>query len=459
MPPSTLARALGAGLCTPAAATAVAQAAAGDARVDFDVDEIGAQLAHVVAEWIRFDDGAADDGARAPAADAVRALLGALRNAVHANEANQLALLRYWDAVAALLGYLVRFERMNDPVLMPVVRVAAQLLANAFGGCAAMRYALWRRHVFSSSAPPLDAVTRLAASTDTRTSFAALACLVHAVHAHDATDFGAELVHLDSAHAILDVALTAYDADEEGMLDAVVGIVRPLFERGHAAALLRTPLQPSVLRVIADALQERVEEMRSGSRAAPLPRAAVAPLVPLLVELAAYACGVMDTHLHEDGARADLRGLVRAHIALVALLDALTSIATCGHERIDGARLAELQASAAPECAVRLLHTAHAFFPAQSPFTSAATDAPPGHALSSTGRAAPPPDRPALHALKRGAVRLLGALAFCPPGTARTPLVASVQDRVRAAGGVLDVLSATQLDENNPCASNANRHP
>lgn len=290
-------------------------------------------------------------------------------------------------------------------------------------------------------------------------------CFLHALHGHDTIDYAAELANFAPGRDALELILTAYDAaaaDDAGeagaVLDIVAGIVRRLFERGHVGSFLGAdvgPMQVTLLRVLADVLQERVDECKKAA-IAPLPRAAVAPLAWQLTQLAAFARDVMESHMRGDAT--DLRGLIRAHVALVALLDALTSVATSGHEAGtgDAARLAELREDRLLEETVRLLHTAHAFFPAQSPFRGApAGDAPDGHVLSSTGRAsaADAPARPALHTLKRSIIRLIGALAFCPPGTKRTQAVASVQDRVREAGGLMDVLGATVLDESNPCAS------
>ena len=94
------------------AARTLARSAA--ARDEFDMHLFASELAAHFRAWAALDRDAEDAQRQAPA-DAVRALLGVLRNAVFEHEANQLALLAHWDAVAALMAYLVPFERMNDP--------------------------------------------------------------------------------------------------------------------------------------------------------------------------------------------------------------------------------------------------------------------------------------------------------------------------------------------------------
>ncbi|WFD34346.1 hypothetical protein MCUN1_001185 [Malassezia cuniculi] len=418
----------------------------------------GALRSHAT-QWTQFDRDAQEAQRGAPA-DALRALIGVVRNAVYESETNQLALLEHWDALVPLLEYCLPFERMNDPTLMPLVRVLAQLLANCMGGCAHMRANLWRRHFISldTTSAPLEAVRPLLASADGRTVVAAQVCILHAVQASDTIDYAAELAHLSGGRDILEVLLSGYDAatgddgpEAGAVLDIAVHIVRRLFERGHTSVLLdgsMGPMQITLLRVLADVLQERVEECAT-QHVAPLPRAAVAPLARLLGTLAHDAADIMHAHLASE--ETDLRELIRAHIALVALLDSLTSVAMAGHElESDAPRLAELRDDVMLEATVRLLNASHAFFPAQSPFQGTSVgEAPAGHVLSATGRAAQlqhqhqqHSQRPALHTLKRGAIRLLGK--------PYTPAVAAVQDRVREAGGLLDVLNATVLDETNP---------
>ena len=61
----------------------------------------------------------------------------------------------------------------------------------------------------------------------------------------------------------------------------------------------------------------------------------------------------------------------------------------------------------------------------------------------------PDDDRPGLPYLKRTALQVLGTLAFHAKGTSWDD-VHAFQDRVREAGGLIEVLSLTQLDELNP---------
>ncbi|WFD32925.1 hypothetical protein MSPP1_003978 [Malassezia sp. CBS 17886] len=333
-----------------------------------------------------------------------------------------------------------------------------------------------------------------------------------------------DLVDTRVGRSILDAALHLYDAalldDGEEVLEMkhiTVAIVARLVECGLGARLLQAlgPAQPpdaraaaahvsaaqiTCLQAMGDAMDIRLDARKHAARVvrhsgdAPGAHgagatavqqdahwtAALSALAPMFVDLAADAVATMRAH-REDRGR-DLAGLIRVHMALLALLACLTHGAMCAQEdaarrvaSADTALLARLRAadSGVVDACLDLLREAHRFFPPQNPFrrsgardstrgagsgepvaaaghASAAPAA--GHTLTSTGRADgdAPADRPSLYTLKRSALQLLAALAFHPQDARANADVQALQDHVRARGGLGDVLNMTMLDENNP---------
>lgn len=333
---------------------------------------------------------------------------------------------------------------------------------------------------------------RLLASTDERTVLAAMVFVLNCLDGSSGPDAGLH-PHTELAStpegvraseqllAVFDAALVREDEEALETIDVLTAIFQRLLTHKAAGELLErlggeelTSAQVALLRVLAACMQERVEarkQVDSGHElpAPPQPEQWVEgsePMLRLLVRLANDAADTMRRHVETPGVAGELGGLLRAHLALVALLTYATHAAMCGQEDVAGGSserttgdqllLERLRSADAQvvEAVVALLHEAIAFFPAQSPFApggGTAAPAPDGHVLSATGAASTPPaDRPALHSLKRSAVQLLGALAHAPPNTPRPAAVVNVQDRVRESGGLYDVLNTTVLDETNP---------
>lgn len=120
MSASTILRAFGAFPQESAECVLVAQheartlAGSAQARAAFEMEMLASELSGYFRTWIAFDQ-QADEEQRGGPADAIRALLGVLRNAIFEDETNQRELLAHWDAVAGLLAHLMPFERMSDP--------------------------------------------------------------------------------------------------------------------------------------------------------------------------------------------------------------------------------------------------------------------------------------------------------------------------------------------------------
>lgn len=195
-------------------------------------------------------------------------------------------------------------------------------------------------------------------------------------------------------------------------------------------------------------------------------------LVAEMSRLSRWAEEVMKASM-KGGSRADIDvRLVDVHVGLILHLQILISLGLktedVGSSDTPIGHTATMVLSHTREASflqtlVSLLHISGQFSPAISPFrprdTSAhkqSLDSPPeGHFLSSTGLSSLSDGEdagPSLDNLKRDIVNLLGVLAF-----QRGPLdkreVVKVQDVIRETGGLVDVLSMTQLDEKNPCES------
>lgn len=128
----------------------------------------------------RADVSHADNEMRELAADGMRALLGVARNS--ASQASHAAIiLRHWSEVCGVMSYLLLFENMVDPTLIPVVRVLAQLLANAATSDLALQQIVWDLHVLGKQAQSPDALVRLMSSSDARTVLAASVLLLNCV--------------------------------------------------------------------------------------------------------------------------------------------------------------------------------------------------------------------------------------------------------------------------------------
>ena len=324
-----------------------------------------------------------------------------------------------------------------------------------------------------------------------------MAALVFVLNCIDMDDYAAapthaacaaQLVRSPEGCRVMDVLLQLYESTQLGESraahesgDVIVAIVHRLLVAGLVQELLAglAPRSDSsrvsashvaLLRVCAECIHMRLDVLKSGNsdarrHACDTDRAALwmrstLPLVDMLVELANYAEAAMRA-VRQDGA-ADVGGLVRTHLALLALLESLTAAVMCGQElvaaRIDSSGdtelLGALRSRRVAAACVSLLREAHTFMPAQSPFavTDGTLPPPEGHAASSLHTAPrPPPDRPALPHLKRAVLQLLGALAFCPPPRRASHDVRAFQDLVRELGGLVDVLNLTMLDEHNPC--------
>lgn len=180
------------------------------------------------------------------------------------------------------------------------------------------------------------------------------------------------------------------------------------------------------------------------------------------------------------------RRVVGVHQALVLVLEILIQLGMIGCEGLEG----DEQFKAECEELLRLMRGGHPneeldtvreivetlrvsneFAPPVSPFTSGGrngTNAPPqGHSTTSTGRNTGDASQPfRLDNLNRSLVQLLGVLAFQHSASSlpqsfkedrtaeetaeESRLIGSVQDRTRESGGLLTVISLTQVDERNP---------
>ena len=155
--------------------------------------------------------------------------------------------------------------------------------------------------------------------------------------------------------------------------------------------------------------------------------------------------------------KADVSALVRAHIGLLALLEALHLSAMHAQETafVSMHLVQDMRTSTMIDALVELLRQARAFMPPKPPFAPAQSSAsktpvPDQYVPSALHTNMPNDDRPGLPYLKRTALQLMGTLAFHAPGTPWAD-VHAFQNRIRETGGLYEVLSLTALDELNPC--------
>ncbi|WFD04120.1 hypothetical protein MOBT1_002823 [Malassezia obtusa] len=381
----------------------------------------------LVARWAawRTADAAlvGDSAARKAAAEGVRALLVIARNsAAQANHA--ITVLQHWDDVCGVLAHCLRFETMTEPALLPMVRVLAQLLANAATCDSALQRIVWKLHVLGEEASPsADAVQRLLSSPDPKTALAAAVLVLNCVDTAyeeelngtmstppQKASFAHDVVHTSAGLRLIETLLSVYDAallDEDTdttdeLIQVTAAIVQRLFKCGLFGVLFerlrpRTGDEPHIsahqvtlLQVLGACLDERLALRKGESKTNRMSTRmlsnvmqksqrlahSTAPLMPLFCELSAYAVRVMQQHV-DGGGVDDFRGLIRAHMALLALLHALHLLGMCAQEDIvhretsgETEFLAGMRnpASGVVDACLALLHEANRFFPAQSHF-------------------------------------------------------------------------------------------
>ncbi|WFD28952.1 hypothetical protein MNAN1_003968 [Malassezia nana] len=357
---------------------------------------------------------------------------------------------------------LLVFERMSDPALLVLTRVLAQCLVNVVTSAPDTRSTLWTTHVTAEGTEPwADALLRLLASADERTSLAAHVFLLNCLPPGD--DKLPDLVYNRPARRVMEVVLQLYEAavyeETSDTLPVTLALVDRLFVAGLAGPLLDAlgpapdlhATQLALLRALIECLHQHVQ----GSDAHDAPWIVnVRPLIDRAVTLSQYATDAMQ-QVAEAGA--DAQGLVRAYMGLLALFECLHWAGLRAHQDASAARATEaaallplLRAPAVLGACIQLLRQARAFYPPQAPFTPSTASVPEGHAASALHTPEPDDGRPGLPRLKRSALQLLGTLSFLA-GPQDREAVRDVQDHVRELGGLVDVLSLTALDELNPC--------
>lgn len=230
------------------------------------------------------------------------------------------------------------------------------------------------------------------------------------------------MVHSDAGVRLMETLLNVYAAGlladhasevADETMHVTVAIVQRLLRCGLLGELLErlcpvegeapnvSASQITLLRVLAACLDERLtacQGARTSNRMSSLDlrhimqksqryTQSTLPLLPLFCTLASYAASVMKQHVDHGDVR-DFRGLVRAHMALLAVMQCLHLAGMCAQEDIvhretsgDTELLARMRA---PESGVvdacvgtyadcfdivlALMHEANRFFPAQSPF-------------------------------------------------------------------------------------------
>ncbi|PKI82547.1 hypothetical protein MVES_003375 [Malassezia vespertilionis] len=449
-------------------------------------EAIFAWLAAAVDRWIAYDSAYSKDAPpfelerRKLAAQEMCSILEIARNCACKPDAAR-SILASWDTIHALLGYALVFQHMSDPLLIPVIRVLAQFLANAATSDEALREHVWRTHIVPCKAGSNgDAIARLLTSTDIHTMLAIQVLILNTLSSNPA--FSENLVQTEQGRKIIELLLQLYEATllddalyEESLgaqgkclaesLDVTCAIVQRFLERGNVGSLLAalapqetmepnvSPSQITLLHVMRECFQDQLGVIQRDK----VSQAAMTEAtVPLYLHVAQYGIKIMTQHV--ESKVDDFRGLVRAHMALLAVLQLLNTAAMCGQEDVGkvgtSALLAQLRCaeSGVVTTSLALLCAANQFFPAQSPLKKqdAQVPLPPGHVFAGAGYADVHDDRPALHSLKRSILQLIATLAFHPPGMQVLDEVKLVQDTVREQGGLLDVLNLTVLDENNP---------
>lgn len=196
---------------------------------DVDAVVLWAWLADEWRRWLAYDAawvaGASSAAAaeRVHAADGMRVLLGVARNSA-AQAAHAPVLEAHWADVTHVLAYALVFQHMTDPVLVPVVRVLAQLVANAGMNTRALQQRVWDGHVLGHDPTCPDALVRMLSSSDPRTVLAPTLYLLRtidrayadAVEAapteYVASPYLHDLVHTKAGLAVMEHILHTYDA-------------------------------------------------------------------------------------------------------------------------------------------------------------------------------------------------------------------------------------------------------
>jgi hypothetical protein len=238
-------------------------------------------------------------------------------------------------------------------------------------------------------------------------------------------------------------------------------------------SLVTTP-QISLLKLLDAHLHQALSQHESIEKASRMVDSCpkFSSLPSILQNLAHHAVTIMEEAMRRESSvdvAIDSR-LLEVHVALILLLQCLTSLALIAEKREDlnvytyeAERILKIMRSMNfIDTVISLMRTTARFSPAVSPFksgigpTSQHTAAPKDHTLSATGRArlqgsATERQGPRMDGLKRDLISLLGAISFRRQGEDDHAEIMRVQDRVREQGGLLEVLNLTQLDERNPC--------
>lgn len=426
---------------------------------EHDAPAVWAWAMRVVRAWLDYEgriDPRKEDvrEARAQHADVVRATLGILRNA-SLSDAYACQALAHTDTLAQLCAMCVAYERMSEPALLVMIRVLTQLLVNLVTRHEAVRDTLWTL----LAVPPNEAgvagetILRLLSSADDRTSLAAHVFLLNSAAPHTCHS----LVHTAHGRRVLQVVLASYDAalvhEASDTLHVILALSSRLCAHGHWGPLLQAlgptedmnASQLALVRTLIDNMHMNEEGVLASMIAC------LEPLVGMVTDLSRATTQCLAT-IQADPAQ--VPRLVRAHVGLLALLEAVHVMALHAQETPsnESARiLADMRSSDMIHACIELLREARAFVPPRPPFQPAApaVQADAHERPSQLHTPQPDDDRPGLPYLKRTALQVLGTLAFHAKGTSWDD-VHAFQDRVREAGGLIEVLSLTQLDELNP---------
>ncbi|WFD45213.1 hypothetical protein MPSI1_003891 [Malassezia psittaci] len=387
--------------------------------------------------WCEYDASHAQEKElRRAGADGMQALLALARNSA-AQRSSADVVRRHWESVSMVMAHCLLFENMNEPALLPSVRTLAQVVANA-GTCdSSLQQMIWHTHVLGhdSSCNP-DAVQRLLSSSDTRTTLAAAVFLLNCIdtsyqqvkhgfleQAEGPSSFARSLVENPAGLRIIETLLGVYEAEllaesssdasspmdqaTEEVLRVIVAIIQRLFQCGVLGDLLEalsppddnapriSSAQVSLLRVLAVYLEERLEqhkyERHTQSKSSRMLDCivqtsqrytqSITPLLSLFCQLSDYATQTMRQHM-DSAEQVDLRGLIRAHMMLLALLHCLHLVGMCAqedtaHQETSGdteilAKMRDSKSGIVDAC-ITLLHESNRFFPAQSPFQFSTT--------------------------------------------------------------------------------------
>lgn len=430
------------------------------ARSQLDAHGLWGFVAKVMRRWIEFEtqaDPPTQRDARAHEADVARAVLGVARNAAAARAVAEQS-LAHVEMLADVCDVCVVYERMSDPVLLPLVRVLAQLLANLVTSHEDVRQCLWTRFAVAEQGSPrpcAETVLRLLSSADESTSLAAHVFVLNSLV--PATSHS--LVHTQEGRRLVEVMLTAYDAavmhDDHELIPVIVALCDRLLAHGYVGPLLLA-LGPSddmhasqltLVRVLVECVHMHMKEAASP----PLFESCTHQVMHMVRDLSHATTALMQEGRHGVPSDAVPR-LVRAHVGLLALLEAVHLIAMLAQETSSDASarlLHTMRSGDMADACITLLREAREFVPPKAPFAPARGDVPAHHAPSALHRAQPTDDRPGLPLLKRTALQVLATLAYHAPGTPWDG-VHAFQDKVRDAGGLYEVLSLTMLDELNP---------